>query len=384
MSDRERNAPYRKKLTVAAVTLLAAGICVLSACTAANPVGPASGSDDSAPIVDAAYWADKYPHQYASYVDAGYAKYGQPDENGKINAFWDAAHTKLDVPSTGCMRCHTSQFNQFSEKYGKDFLTADYEMIRRDIKSGVSCYSCHGNNPGTLQVTNTWITDAAEKGGIKTSTGNLVCAQCHSAPDWSTILTDSDPSTWSTLQVGVDPDAVWDYFQAEGYDDPLVFDQENEFANFYGSTMFEAGAECSNCHMAKMPDGDNGSYTQHQFQGVGDNEALYDNCLKCHTDSTVEKRKAAVSQVQSDYSARLTSTKAVVGQFADEVTAAQSAGTADQDKLQKATKLMNKAKFYLSWGTDTSKGIHSMGHSAVSDCFDKAVATANAGMALLG
>ena len=77
-----------------------------------------------------------------------------------------------------------------------------------------------------------------------------------------------------------------------------------EFNSFVGSIMEKAGATCVDCHMPKAQSDDGTMYSVHIFKGPDCNEELYENCLGCHTDSTVEQRKAAVEEVKADYETR--------------------------------------------------------------------------------
>ena len=167
---------------------------------------------------------DEYPNQYASYIDAGYETYDdrQPDAHGKVNTFFQRYDFSNMTPETGCMRCHTSEFSSLVKEHGDGLFAMDFTDFRRQVTVGVTCYSCHGNNPGELTPANTWVIDAAKRGGIETDEKNLVCAQCHALPDWGTIMDNPDPSSWSMLQFGLDADAYWEHYEASGNENPIV------------------------------------------------------------------------------------------------------------------------------------------------------------------
>ncbi len=354
---------------------------------------------DEDAIVDPDYWADKYPDQYNSWVEAGKAEYSQNDVearsdlHGKINAVFDMYNFLGNNTMTGCLGCHTSTFTALVAEYGDDLVETvdtDLHTVLREVtrtSMGVGCYSCHGNTPGTPVVTKTWITEAAEQGGIEVSDDRLlVCAQCHSAPDWGQINTNSDPSTWSMLQYGLDPDDYWEVYK-DCSDDMYALavanlPAESVFNQFLNSTMYMSGAVCSDCHMPNATDDEGNEYKQMAFQSIKTNEDLYENCLKCHS-GTVEDRKEAVANMEAKYNERYEAASSAVDSLRASIDAAKEAGSVSDDVLADAEMTYKKAQFYLTYGTDVGLGIHTSGHSICSDCLEDAVDIAAEGEALL-
>lgn len=385
MKGRASSARCKLGGIVAAVAVMG----VLTAC-AAQPAAStdAQGAAPSAePIVDAAHWESQYPDQYQSYQEAGHAAYAHDGATGKVNAHVDVMNPPPDYPApfmTGCLSCHSSAYQSvLMEGLGDDLFAADVETVKDMIDVGITCYSCHENDPGSLTPVNQWVLDAAEQGGIETSDGNMVCGQCHSMGDFSKQFSDPDSSTWSLLQVGLDPDDVWDYLVAEGNETPIVPTAEVVFNNFLGSTHDKAGATCADCHAQTAVDEAGASYTKHQWQSVGTDEALYENCLSCHSGSA-DDRKKAVEARQEGFSAGMADVQESIDALTRALEEATQAGSADADALARATTLLNKAVFYLAYGSDQSLGFHNMGDgSATVDCHETAREAAEEGLALL-
>lgn len=385
MKGRASSARCKLGGVVAAVATMG----ILTAC-AAQPAAStdAQGAAPSAePIVDAAHWESQYPDQYQSYQEAGHAAYAHDGATGKVNAHVDVMNPPPDYPApfmTGCLSCHSSAYQSvLMEGLGDDLFTADVETVKDMIDAGITCYSCHENDPGSLTPVNQWVLDAAEQGGIETSDGNMVCGQCHSMGDFSKQFSDPDSSTWSLLQVGLDPDDVWDYLVAEGNETPIVPTAEVVFNNFLGSTHDKAGATCADCHAQTVVDEAGASYTKHQWQSVGTDEALYENCLSCHSGSA-DDRKKAVEARQADFSAGMADVQESIDVLTRALEEATQAGSADAGTLAHATTLLNKAVFYLAYGSDQSLGFHNMGDgSATADCHETAREAAEEGLALL-
>ncbi len=380
----------RIKLCLAFALVLIMSVCLLSISAAAE-----EGQTNSAvQVLNPMEWAEQYPDQYNSWVAGMHEEYGQSDESGKINAWYTVVQS--DVPNmVGCYRCHSGTFLPLLAKYGDDLLTTDLSQIQLEIttmanNTGVGCYSCHGNEPGEPTIMNYWITEAAEKGGIETKQENLRCAQCHSLPDWSTIgaagalgfdeYKDSnpDPSTWSLLQYGIDVESVWNHFDEIGFMQPRMT-TEMPFNNYYGSTMERLGVTCADCHTTKAVNAAGEEYTVHIFQGVSNNEAIYDNCAACHQDG-VDGRKEAVAALAASYDENLAKAEAVLA----DLSAAIEASSVSDDVKAEASHLLAKATFYTDYGTDSSKGVHSYSGGMSEKCFEQALAIVEEAKALLG
>lgn len=372
---------------VAAMAMMGA----LTACAAqpaAAPSDPQEAAPSAEPIIGAEHWKDQFPDQYESYLEAGHATYAHEGATGKVNAHIDVMNPPPGYPApfmTGCLSCHSSAYQSvLMEGLGDELFAVDEETVKDMIDVGITCYSCHQNEPGQMAPANQWVLDAAEKGGVATSDENMVCGQCHSMGDFSQQFSNPDSSTWSLLQVGLDPDDVWDYLVAEGNETPIVPTAEVVFNNFIGSTHDMAGATCADCHAETAVDESGASFTKHQWQSVGTDERLYENCSSCHGGTTADRKKAVEAR-QAEFAASMAEAQGAIDALSQKLAEADAAGGADAETAARATTLLNKAVFYLAYGSDQSMGFHNMGSgSATVDCHETAREAAEEGLALLG
>lgn len=352
--------------------------------------------------VDARQWKDVFPNEYYTFRDSVYYEY-PVSATGHAGSLWDMQH--VGNWSAGCGVCHSSQYVSLVEELGDTYLNVntvspgryarakisdealealdDEAFNRFDARRindiGITCASCHGDTPGQLVVFNPWTVEGAEKAGFDLDNPDLVCAQCHSVPDYTHILTDTDTSTWFMLQYGTDPDAVYDGFLAHGVPNPEFSDEGLEFDQFYGSKMDRAGANCYDCHTRKVTDSEGNQYTDHAFLDPGVHQELYENCASCHKDSA-EERYQAVLVVQENYRQRAEN---ALEQVEALKAAVEEAGeNVDAAILEQATALYYRAQFYYDYGRETAEGVHSIGNGTTETCFEKAVATAEEGLKL--
>lgn len=343
-------------------------------------------ADEGSVNIDAQQWMDEYPLEYGSWADSIHTgtnglqtneKYNWDEKMGKPAAMMAAVKSDLGVGSA-CIGCHSSSFVTMYDEYGGDLVTlSEDELIHESGLTGITCYTCHGNQPGQMFVSKVYIAEAAETGMIETAEGNLVCAQCHALPNraWTEelgstdedrsmgIMGNTDTTTWSTLSAGANADDVYQWFLGQGNKDPKIVIGEMEFEQYYGSTMEQAGVTCSTCHMEQATAEDGAVYTRHAWQGANVNEAIYENCKQCHDgdmQAEVLERQAAYQEELAEVTAALDSAREAI-----------EASDSDEATIAEATDLWFEARFHSRYGQDSSEGIHGIGNANTDYCFDK-------------
>lgn len=358
------------------------------------------------PYYDPAYWADEYPAQYADFVNPSHAYYAE-NATGKVNSYSDAH--KLDYVDNGfsyqfCI-CHVGSVPLLIEGFDGDYealwatqtqenVTDTYDKTVDGLYMGVTCYACHDNDPETLSVPMWWISDAMEESGIDEPMETKVCIQCHSRYNLSnTQWTDddpnygdvSDPSEWSTLVVEQTPQAIHDYLKENGLLASNPVGGHTEYDNFYNSVHYQAGATCVDCHMMTGTDEDGNEYTVHDWYTVNDNEELYANCQKCHTDQTVDEIKAMREEAEDAYAADIADMEAKYAELSEQVEELRASGTKSDDEMAELDDVLLDGYFYMYCSRngvgpyDWGKGFHGLGEdgsNAVSkrlawDAFDQ-------------
>ena len=373
---------------------------VLCLCTLAllisAAVCPTASADSGVQVyepgnIDANQWKEQYPNEYYSYIDSI-----MPGVNGVQPGYsWDEKMGKplamaAAVKSTtqlgaGCISCHNTAFVNLYVEYGGDVVLLSEADLRQQSGTslGITCYSCHGDHPGEMFVSKTYIVEAAEAGGIDTNDPNLVCAQCHALPNraWEEelgttkedrsfgVMGDPDPANWSTLSAGTNADDVYAWFVAHGVKDPKVVIGEMEYQQYHGSTMDRMGVTCATCHMEKVEAEDGTVYARHAWQGANVNPAIYENCSACHRNTTAEEMQCHVLEIQTAYQTRLAEVTAAL----DEAQAAIEGSSADEDVIAQATDLWFEARFHSRYGQDSSEGVHGIGNANTDYCFDKCI-----------
>ena len=394
-----------KKSAVARVVSAGLALAVAGSCAAACLGAQAATS--YAEEADAIDWAQQFPDEYNSYLDSRYEAYTDGRHGGHADSSWDMLHSARF--SLGCMTCHTTQYQQIVDEFGEGVLNVNtvssgagsvqaewadpdglglgegdvtIAMIKRAVDSNVGCESCHDAQTGMLAASDELMA-AAERGGIETATANLVCAQCHSAPDWYLTHSTTDREAMYTIEAGIEPETQWRRYLDEGYVNDRINAQEMEFNHFYGSLMEKSGATCASCHVQKAVNDEGVEYTNHYFTTPAVNPALYENCLSCHTDSTAEDMMAAVEQVQADTSAAREEARSVLSALEVMIDRAEQDGTS-AETIDAVKLLYRQAQFYTNYGSDGSLGVHNIGNAAFEGIYDEAIAIATQGIELLG
>ncbi len=338
--------------------------------------------------ITAAQWEDVYPNEYYSWVDSVRTGTNNPqpaytwdEKMGKPLSM--AAAIKSTTPlGAGCIACHNTAFISLLEEYGGEVVGLTETELRHEsaTSSGITCFSCHGDNPGEMFISKPYIAEAAERGGIDMNDVNLVCAQCHSLPlrAWEDVvgttaedrsfgvMGNPDTSTWSALAAGTNADDVYAWYVSQGVKDPKVLIGEMEYEQYRGSTMDRMGVTCATCHMEKATAEDGTAYTRHAWQGANTNPAIFANCAACHQ-SSAEEMSAHVLEIQAAYQDRLAEVTAAL----DEAQAAIEASDADEATIAAASDLWFEARFHSRYGQDSSEGIHNYGNANNNYCFDK-------------
>lgn len=338
--------------------------------------------------IDANQWKDAYPNEYYSWVDSVMIGtngvqpgYSWDEKMGKPLSM--SAAIKSTTPlGAGCVGCHSTAFVNMYGEYGGDVVTlTGTELIHESSSTtGITCYSCHGDTPGEMFVSKTYITEAAERGGIDKGDPNLVCAQCHALPNraWEEVvgttaedrsfgvMGDTNVANWSTLEAGTNAEDVYAWFVDHGVKDPKVVIGEMEYQQYHGSTMDRLGVTCATCHMEKATAEDGTEYTRHAWQGANVNPAIYENCSTCHKTSA-EEMQTHVLDLQASYQERLAEVTAAL----NDAQAAIEASDKDEAVIAEASDLWFEARFHSRYGQDSSEGIHGIGNANTDYCFDK-------------
>lgn len=230
-------------------------------------------------------YLEEYPNLKVFYDGYGFSK-EYLGARGHIYALEDVINTSRPKGGASCLACKAADFNVQLANEGEgvnkipfnEFVEANPEM------EGISCYDCHRNTPGEVNITRTHLTQGLTFVEEEKS-GNLACAQCHVeyylAPDTNKIIL-----PWHN---GIDTDNMIEYYDEinfRDYEHPttgaqILKAQHPEFETFKGSIHDAQGLTCIDCHMPRIAGEEN--LKSHQWTSpLKSKEGLTKSCIPCH------------------------------------------------------------------------------------------------------
>jgi len=214
----------------------------------------------------------------------------------------DPSRTK---PGGVCLACKNPMHKSLTEKNGMAYLTAPFgdalKMMPEKLqKLGPACYDCHKPADMGMRINKTHLENGLKMLGKDEFTRQeqrmLACAQCHityyvpRTPDKKVAGDVTLPWTgakWGNISIeGIIKDLLTDTKRIEwkqkvtGFDMPFI--RHPEFELFTkGSTHFNAGLSCPDCH---MPYRRSGSYKISDHNVTSPVKMDFIACAQCHTE----------------------------------------------------------------------------------------------------
>lgn len=301
------------------------------------------------------------------------------DDRGHENALSDVQNTKRLNLTPGdpkethatCYSCKSSDNPSLWTSMGMEAYDATmFPEMTPNLKNSIGCANCHEAGTMRLIVTNPALENALKAQGKdwKTFTRqqmrSLVCANCHVEYYFvgkEKLLT----FPWGK---GTQIDQIWEYYQTTLYDGlpfsdwtypdantPMLKAQHPDYEMFTaGSTHFNAGVACADCHMPYVRDGA-AKYSDHNIRSPLLNAQAA--CGQCHTD--VNYVTTRVGEIQDGvYATKLAAENAII----DAITAIKAVAAdpkSDPTLLDEARQLHRKAQFYWDFvSAENSMGFH--------------------------
>jgi nitrite reductase (cytochrome c-552) len=353
---------------------------------------------------DSAKWGINYPNQYHSLlktetnnIDTTYAGSSQfswlerdprqvilfggypfskdyNDDRGHANALEDVRTTKRlnlndedpkHTPAT-CYSCKSSDNPGLWAELGMEAYDAmSFNEMTPNINNSIGCSNCHEAGTMRLIATNPALIEALERQGKDWETysrqemRSLVCANCHVEYYFKgdgKYLT----FPWDN---GTKVEEIISYYEEAGFkdwaypetDSPMLKAQHPEYEFFTaGSTHYEAGVSCADCHMPYVRDGAE-KYSSHDVHSPLLNPEQA--CGQCHTDTEYVTERVAIIQ-QQVAKTKITAEDAIIDAMTA-IKAAVAAGNADPALLDEAKKLHREAQFMWDFiSAENSTGFH--------------------------
>ncbi|MBP6176929.1 MAG: ammonia-forming cytochrome c nitrite reductase subunit c552 [Anaerolineales bacterium] len=318
-------------------------------------------------------WLTRDPRQVILFAGYPFSK-DYNDDRGHANAVDDVRATKrlnLDdsnpkrTPGT-CYSCKSSDNPGLWAELGMEaYDKMSFNELTPSINNAIGCSNCHEAETMRLIVTNPALEEAFERQGKDWETFSrqemrtVVCANCHVEYYFKgdgKYLT----FPWDN---GTTVDEMIAYYEESGFKDweypdtltPMLKAQHPEYEFFTaGSTHYNAGVSCADCHMPYTRDGAT-KYSSHDVHSplLNPEEA----CGQCHSDT--EYVVGRVSLIQEQVAATKIETEDAIIDAMNAIKAAVAAGNADPVLLDEARKLHREAQF--GWdivSAENSTGFH--------------------------
>jgi len=318
-------------------------------------------------------WLERDPRQKILFAGYPFSK-DYNDDRGHMNALEDVRATKrlnLDdtnpkhTPAT-CYSCKSSANPGLWDKLGMQaYDKMTFNEMTPNIKESIGCANCHEAGTMRLIVTNPALKEAFERQGKDWTTftrqemRSVVCANCHVEYYFKgdgKYLT----FPWDN---GTKIEEILSYYEKSGFKDweypdtgtPMLKAQHPDYENYTaGSTHYNAGVACADCHMPYTRDGAT-KYSSHDVHSPLLNPEQ--SCGQCHTDTAYVVGR--VNEIQEQVATTKVSTEDAIIDAINAIKTAVAAGNADPAKLDQARKLHREAQFMWDMiSAENSTGFH--------------------------
>lgn len=319
-------------------------------------------------------WLERDPRQKILF--AGYPfSIEYNDDRGHENALTDVRETKRlilsreDVTKTThatCYSCKSSDNPSLWNELGMEGYDAMFfdDMTPR-LNNPIGCANCHEEGTMRLIVTNPSLENALKAQGkdwtaySRQEMRSLVCANCHveyyfEGPEKLLVF------PWGK---GTRLDQIVEYYEEEGFKDwtypgtgtPMLKAQHPDYETFTaGSTHYNAGVACADCHMPYVRDGA-AKYSSHDIHSPLINPEA--SCGQCHTD--VNYVTTRVAEIQQQVAATKLATEDALVDAINAIKAAAANPNVDAALLDQARALHRKAQFMWDFvSAENSMGFH--------------------------
>ena len=346
-------------------------------------------------VIRAADWAETYPDIYASYLQnqensqaldhvEEYPSIAVVYEGMAFNAYYNSArghyYTVEDVTSTGrphalanCFTCKTPDFTVAVNNDGVSVYTMAFEDMLAQVNESISCYNCHANDPTSITVTHTYLSDALGEDFASVPAAVAACAQCH-VEYYFDPTTKATTLPYTSLDT-MNPDSIYEYYTELGFTDytnprtgvQQIKVQHPEFETFMGAGSVHASTfTCADCHMGDAVGAQGETYASHYWISPLESESIQQNCAACHSDLA-----SFVHGIQEHAEERTIAIGQKLENLTNELAEAVEAGALGEDELAVIRELNRKGQFYWDFVfVENSEGAHNS--KLTENCLDAA------------
>jgi nitrite reductase (cytochrome c-552) len=312
-------------------------------------------------------WLERDPRQVILFTGYAFSK-EYNDDRGHANALVDVREIKRvneTTPAT-CYSCKSSDNPRLWTEMGMEaYDKMSFSDMTPNINNAIGCANCHEAGTMRLIVTNPALKEGLEAQGKDWETftrqemRTVVCANCHVEYYFfgeGKYLT----FPWAN---GTDIYSIIEYYNDLGFEDweypeagtPMLKAQHPEFEFFTaGSTHYNAGVSCADCHMPYVREGA-AKYSTHDVHSPLLNPQQA--CGQCHTDSEYVVRR--VNAIQEQVATTKIDTENAIIDAINAIKLATANPNADQELLNQARQLHREAQFMWDFvSAENSTGFH--------------------------
>jgi nitrite reductase (cytochrome c-552) len=290
------------------------------------------------------------------------------EDRGHLNSVSDVRKIKRvneKTPAT-CYSCKSSDNPGLWDEMG---MAAYDKMLFSDmtpkINESIGCANCHEAGTMRLIVTNPALDEALKAQGkdwrtfTRQEMRTVVCANCHveyyfagegkylTFPWENGTRIEDIEAYYKTIEF-----TDWKHKESET---PMIKMQHPDYELFTaGSTHYEAGVSCADCHMPYTRDGAV-KFSTHDVHSPLLNPA--NSCGTCHTDVTYVTDR--VAEIQKQVSDTMIATEDAISQAIDAIAKAAADPKSDAKIVDEARQLHRSAQ--LRWdfiAAENSMGFH--------------------------
>lgn len=318
-------------------------------------------------------WLERDPRQVILFAGYPFSK-DYNDDRGHANALEDVRATKRlnlndedpkHTPAT-CYSCKSADNPKLWSEMGMEaYDKMSFNEMTPNINNTIGCANCHEAGTMRLIVTNPALKEALEAQGKDWTTftrqemRTVVCANCHVEYYFA------GPGKYLTFpwEKGTDIYSIIEYYNELDFKDweypgtgtPALKAQHPEYEFFTaGSTHYNAGVSCSDCHMPYVRDGA-AKYSTHDVHSPLLNPQQA--CGQCHTDTEYVVRR--VNAIQDQVATTKVATEDAIIDAINAIKLAAANPNADQELLNQARQLHREAQFMWDFvSAENSTGFH--------------------------
>jgi nitrite reductase (cytochrome c-552) len=307
---------------------------------------------------------------------AGYAfSKDYNDDRGHANALVDVRKTKRLVLShedetktthATCYSCKSSDNPTLWAQMGMaQYDKMFFDEMTPKLNNPIGCANCHEAGTMRLIVTNPALDEALKAQGkdwhtfTRQEMRTVVCANCHVEYYFEG---DGKYLTFPWAK-GTNIDQIISYYKESGFKDwvypdantPMLKAQHPEYEFFTaGSTHYNAGVACADCHMPYTRDGAM-KYSSHDVHSPLLNPEQ--SCGQCHTD--VDYVVGRVNEIQDQVAKTKESTEDAIIDAISAIKLAAANPDADAKLLDQARQLHRESQFKWDFvSAENSTGFH--------------------------